>query len=311
MSSLPDERLALALHLLPPGARADVQIALTLREVGGLTTPADRCRVPRARADDGAAARARQAEDPDGGNPVPRAGRRDAAGPARGGATRDLPHLQRGLRREQRARRSCAATSAPRRSGSRSSLCVLMPDEPEAFGLLALMLLQDSRRDARLSPDGELVLLADQDRSLWDAALDRRGPADARRAPRRCGGPGPYQLQAAIAAGHAQGSDPTTIAARLRGAAPPRPGRRWHGSTTPSRSRSRVTSSGASASSTRSRGSTGTGTTTRRGPTSCAGSGGRTRPRRVPARCRAHRRRARAARSSSDALSETAAEPPE
>ena len=45
-------------------------------------------------------------------------------------------------------------------------LCVLMPDEPEAFGLLALMLLQDSRRDARLSPDGELVLLADQDRGL-------------------------------------------------------------------------------------------------------------------------------------------------
>ena len=58
-------------------------------------------------------------------------------------------------------------------------LCVLMPDEPEAFGLLALMLLQDSRRDARLSPDGELVLLADQDRTLG-SARDRRGPPDAR-----------------------------------------------------------------------------------------------------------------------------------
>lgn len=91
-------------------------------------------------------------------------------------------------------------------------LCVLMPDEPEAFGVLALMLLQDSRRDARLSADGELVLLADQDRSLWDArsideGLRMLGRAEAQRRP------GPYQLQAAIAAGHAQGSDPATLAA--------------------------------------------------------------------------------------------------
>ena len=91
-------------------------------------------------------------------------------------------------------------------------LCVLMPDEPEAFGLLALMLLQDSRRDARLSEDGELVLLADQDRSLWDAAEIDEGLRMLERAEtlRR---PGPYQLQAAIAAGHAQGSSPETVAA--------------------------------------------------------------------------------------------------
>ncbi len=91
-------------------------------------------------------------------------------------------------------------------------LCVLMPDEPEAFGLLALMLLQDSRRDARLSPDGELVLLADQDRGLWDAREIDEGLRMLERAEafRR---PGLYQLQAAIAAGHAQGSDPATVVA--------------------------------------------------------------------------------------------------
>jgi RNA polymerase sigma-70 factor (ECF subfamily) len=91
-------------------------------------------------------------------------------------------------------------------------LCVLMPDEPEAFGLLALMLLQDSRRDARLSADGELVLLADQDRGLWDAQEIDEGLRMLERseALRR---PGPYQLQAAIAAGHAQGSDPALLEA--------------------------------------------------------------------------------------------------
>ena len=91
-------------------------------------------------------------------------------------------------------------------------LCVLMPDEPEAFGLLALMLLQDSRRDARVSPDGELVLLADQDRGLWDMQAIDEGlrMLDRAEAQRRHG---PYQLQAAIAAGHAQGSDPATLAA--------------------------------------------------------------------------------------------------
>ena len=87
-----------------------------------------------------------------------------------------------------------------------------MPDEPEAFGLLALMLLQDSRRDARLSADGELVLLADQDRGLWDTRAIDEGLRMLARAEalRR---PGPYQLQAAIAAGHAQGSDPATLVA--------------------------------------------------------------------------------------------------
>ena len=78
-----------------------------------------------------------------------------------------------------------------------------MPDEPEALGLLALMLLHDSRRDARRGADGELVLLEDQDRSRWDSDRIDEGLRVLERALalRR---PGPYQLQAAIAAGHAR-----------------------------------------------------------------------------------------------------------
>jgi RNA polymerase sigma-70 factor (ECF subfamily) len=90
-------------------------------------------------------------------------------------------------------------------------LALLMPDEPEALGLLALMLLHDARREARLDEAGELVLLERQDRSLWDGAridegrrvLDRALPL--RRA-------GPYQLQAAIASLHLE---PTTDWAQI------------------------------------------------------------------------------------------------
>jgi RNA polymerase sigma-70 factor (ECF subfamily) len=81
------------------------------------------------------------------------------------------------------------------------SLAELLPDEPEVHGLLALMLLNDSRRDARVV-DGELVLLADQDRSRWDAAQVTAGRA-ALDAALAAGGRGPYVLQAAIASLHA------------------------------------------------------------------------------------------------------------
>jgi RNA polymerase sigma-70 factor, ECF subfamily len=81
-------------------------------------------------------------------------------------------------------------------------LAALMPDEAEPLGLVALMLLQDSRRDARTGPAGDLVLLADQDRSRWDRAEIDEGLALVETALRR-GRPGPYQLQAAIAAVHA------------------------------------------------------------------------------------------------------------
>ena len=82
-------------------------------------------------------------------------------------------------------------------------LAALMPDEPEPLGLAALMLFQDSRRDARVGTDGELVLLEHQDRSSWDAAQIAEGVRllEHALAHRR---PGSYQLQAAIAALHAQ-----------------------------------------------------------------------------------------------------------
>ncbi len=83
------------------------------------------------------------------------------------------------------------------------ALATLMPDEPEVAGLLALMLLLDSRRGARFSADGDLVLLADQDRSLWDAGQVAGGRAALERA-LALRGRGPYVLQAAIAAVHTE-----------------------------------------------------------------------------------------------------------
>ena len=81
-------------------------------------------------------------------------------------------------------------------------LADLMPDEPEVLGLLALLLLAESRRAARTGPDGELVLLADQDRTRWDRDLIREGQHLVRACLRR-NKPGPYQIQAAINAVHA------------------------------------------------------------------------------------------------------------
>ena len=88
-------------------------------------------------------------------------------------------------------------------------LAELMPDEPEVMGLLALMLLTDSRRAARMGAGGELVRLADQDRSRWDRDLIAEGQTIVRACLRR-NQPGPYQVQAAINAVH---SDAPTAAA--------------------------------------------------------------------------------------------------
>jgi RNA polymerase sigma-70 factor (ECF subfamily) len=82
-------------------------------------------------------------------------------------------------------------------------LCQLMPDEPEAAGLLALMLLQDSRRAARTDAEGEQVLLEDQDRSLWNTGQIDEGIGVLEQALNRRA-PGAYQLQAAIAAVHCE-----------------------------------------------------------------------------------------------------------
>jgi RNA polymerase sigma-70 factor, ECF subfamily len=80
-------------------------------------------------------------------------------------------------------------------------LAELMPDEPEALGLLALLLLTHSRRAARTAPDGSLVQLPEQDRSRWDPELIAEGQALVRQCLRR-NAPGPYQIQAAINAVH-------------------------------------------------------------------------------------------------------------
>src|SRR5262249_39315779 len=83
----------------------------------------------------------------------------------------------------------------------------LMPDEPEAMGLLALMLLIEARRPARANRDGVLVPLAEQDRSLWEGELIAEGQSIVRRCLRR-NQPGPYQVQAAINAVHSDARTP-------------------------------------------------------------------------------------------------------
>jgi len=83
------------------------------------------------------------------------------------------------------------------------ALATLMPDEPEVTGLLALLLLTDARREARTSPEGDLVPLGDQDRGRWDTAKIAEGTALLEQA-LKVGRPGPYQLHAAIAACHVE-----------------------------------------------------------------------------------------------------------
>ncbi len=86
------------------------------------------------------------------------------------------------------------------------ALLALLPDEPEVTGLLALLLLTDARRPARVDPGGNLVLLADQDRGLWNRDLIQEGERLLEGA-LRAGRPGPYQLHAAIAACHSTAPD--------------------------------------------------------------------------------------------------------
>ena len=87
-------------------------------------------------------------------------------------------------------------------------LADLLPDESEVHGLLGLLLVTDARRATRLDEHGDLVLLADQDRTPWDRRLIDEGHAHVEVALRRAGGsPGPYALQGAIAAVHARSPD--------------------------------------------------------------------------------------------------------
>jgi RNA polymerase sigma-70 factor (ECF subfamily) len=196
-----DDRLRLIFTCCHPALSPDAQVALTLREVCGLTTEE--------------IARAFLAEVPTIAQRIVRAKAkiRDARIPYQVPSPAELPErLALVLRvvylvfNEGYTASSGDSLTRPDVSGEAIRLGRLLVEllpEPEAMGLLALMLLHESRREARASHAGELVLLADQDRALWNRTLIAEGRALLERAfvSRRFG---PYTLQAAIASVHAE-----------------------------------------------------------------------------------------------------------
>ena len=188
-----DERLELIFTCCHPALATEAQVALTLRTLGGLSTDE--------------IARAFLVPEPTMAQRLVRAKRKIAAAgipfrvppahllPERLAAVLAVVYL---VFNEGYGGRGDLAFEAIRLG---RALTELMPDEPEAFGLLALMLLHDARRGARLR-DGELVLLQDQDRALWDRGQIDEGRTALERA-LALQGRGPYVVQAAIAALHA------------------------------------------------------------------------------------------------------------
>jgi RNA polymerase sigma-70 factor, ECF subfamily len=198
--SVEDDRLRLIFTCCHPALAPDAQVALTLREVCGLTTEE--------------IARAFLTPAPTLAQRIVRAKSkiRDANIPYQVPAAGELPDRLDAVLRVvylvfNEGYSASSGATVTRHDVSEEAirlgrLLVELLPEPEAIGLLALMLLQESRRAARSSPSGELILLEDQDRSLWNRAQIEEGTRLVRQAlaSRR---PGPYAIQAAIAAVHA------------------------------------------------------------------------------------------------------------
>ncbi len=199
--AVPDERLRLIFTCCHPALAPAAQVALTLRLLGGLTTAeiARAFLVPEATM----AQRLVRAKSKI----------RDAHIPYRVPEAEELPARLRVVLAAVYLIFNEGYVASTGTSLSRSDLCTeairlarvlheLLPEETEAMGLLALMLLSESRRDARTDAAGDLVPLAEQDRALWNRALIAEGQTLVRRCLAR-GEPGPYQIQAAIQAVHA------------------------------------------------------------------------------------------------------------
>jgi RNA polymerase sigma-70 factor, ECF subfamily len=196
VSSIPDERLALIFTCCHPALAVEAQVALTLRLLGGLTTEE--------------IARAFLVPEPTLAQRLVRAKKkvREAGIPFRVPPDHLLPERLAAVlatvylvfNEGYSAHRRELAAEAIRLG---RMLVALMPDEPEPAGLLALMLLHDARREARLDEAGEPVLLEEQDRSRFDHERIEEGKTLLEAALRRRR-PGPYQVQAAVAALHTE-----------------------------------------------------------------------------------------------------------